>query len=254
MMSACLRNLVAGISGMFVAAFAGLATAGETTGLEVADGFAVTEYSGPELANDIIRMTVDPKGRIVVSGRGYIRILADDDGDGRADRAIPFADEPKDGAMGLLWEGDTLTFTGGGGLRRLRDADGDDRADGPSELIRKVKTGGEHDAHQIRRGPDGWLYLICGNFTGIDGSWASLASSPIREPVAGCLIRFKPDSTGSEIVADGFRNAYDFDFNENGEVFTYDSDNERCVSLPWYEPTRFYQVIPGDITAGGRRR
>jgi hypothetical protein len=30
------------------------------------------------------------------------------------------------------------------------------------------KTGGEHSAHAIRRGPDGWLYVLCGNNTGID--------------------------------------------------------------------------------------
>ena len=47
------------------------------------------------------------------------------------------------------------------------------------------------------------------------------------------------------MVADGFRNAYGFDFNPDGEPFTYDSDNERCVGLPWYEPCRFYHVVPG---------
>ena len=48
-----------------------------------------------------------------------------------------------------------------------------------------------------------------------------------------------------EAVCDGFRNAYDFDFNLDGEPFTYDSDNERCVGLPWYEPCRFYHIVPG---------
>ncbi len=58
-------------------------------------------------------------------------------------------------------------------------------------------------------------------------------------------MRFTPDRKKSEIVADGFRNPYGMDFNSDGELFTFDSDNERCVSLPWYEPTRFYHVIPG---------
>src|SRR5438067_1184789 len=49
----------------------------------------------------------------------------------------------------------------------------------------------------------------------------------------------------SEIVADGFRNPYGFDFNSDGELITYDSDNERCVGLPWYEGTRLYHVVPG---------
>src|SRR5438477_4862077 len=86
-------------------------------GLRVPPGFEVTEYADSKLANDIYCMTVDPKGRLVVAGRGYIRILVDDDGDGRADRAIDFANEPKDGAMGLCWEEDTLYVTGDGGLR-----------------------------------------------------------------------------------------------------------------------------------------
>ncbi|HXG12685.1 MAG TPA: hypothetical protein VNK04_23205 [Gemmataceae bacterium] len=214
-------------------------------GLRVPPGFEVTEFADSKLANDIYRLTIDPRGRVVVSGRGYIRILADDDNDGRADRAIDFADGPKDGAMGLLWEDRWLYFTGDGGLRRYRVTDSGDRADGPSELIRAMRTGGEHHAHDIRRGPDGWLYVLCGNNTGIDKSFAQLATSPIKEPVAGCVLRFTPDLKSSEIVADGFRNAYGMDFNLDGELFTYDSDNERCVSLPWYEPTRFYHVIPG---------
>jgi putative membrane-bound dehydrogenase-like protein len=214
-------------------------------GLRVPPGFEVTEFADSRLANDIFCMTLDPRGRVVVSGHGYIRILVDDDSDGRADRAIDFADGPKDGAQGMLWEGDSLYVVGDGGLRRYHDADGDGRADGPSELIRAIKTGGEHDAHALRRGPDGWLYLLCGNMAGVDRSLAQLPTSPIREPVAGCVLRFTPDLKRSEIVADGYRNPYGMDFDLDGELFTFDSDNERCVSLPWYEPTRFYHVIPG---------
>lgn len=214
-------------------------------GLQAPDGFEVSQYADETLTPDAIRLTVDPQGRIVVSGPGYIRILIDADRDGRAERAEDFSTEPRGGAMGLLWEGDSLYYVGQGGLRRLTDADHDDRADGPSELIREVKASGEHDAHALRRGPDGWLYLLCGNNAGIDASWAQLPTSPIREPVAGCVVRFSPDLQKSEIVADGFRNAYGMDFNDEGELFTFDSDNERCVSLPWYEPTRFYHVVPG---------
>src|ERR1043165_2929748 len=79
--------------------------------LKLPPGFDVVEFADGKLANDIYCMTIDPKGRIVVSGRGYIRILVDDDGDGKADRALDFAAEPKDGAMGLCWEGDTLFVT-----------------------------------------------------------------------------------------------------------------------------------------------
>jgi putative heme-binding domain-containing protein len=212
-------------------------------GLKVPAGFEVTEYADSRLANDIYCMTVDPAGRIIVAGRGYIRALVDDDGDGKADRAIDVADTPKDGAMGLCWESDTLYVTGDGGLRRFRIKDG--KAVGPSELIRKMKTGGEHAAHAIRRGPDGWLYVLCGNNTGIDRSFAHAPTSPVKEPIAGCVLRFSPDQQQSEIVAHGFRNPYGMDSDLGGDLYTFDSDNERCVSLPWYEPTRFYRIVPG---------
>ncbi len=214
-------------------------------GLRVPPGFEVTEYADSNLANDIFSMTLDPRGRIVVSGRGYIRILVDDHHVGRANRAIDFAAGPKEGAQGMLWEGSWLYFTADGGLRRYPVAKDGDRAAGPSELVRAMKTGGEHASHAIKRGPDGWLYVLGGNHSGVDKSYAQLPTSPIREPIAGCLLRFTPDLKASEIVADGFRNPYDMDFNPDGELFTFDSDNERCVSLPWYESTRFYHVIPG---------
>src|SRR5438552_10552229 len=39
-------------------------------GLKVPPGFEVTEFADAKLANDIYCMTLDPKGRVVVSGRG----------------------------------------------------------------------------------------------------------------------------------------------------------------------------------------
>jgi putative heme-binding domain-containing protein len=214
---------------------------GEFTGLRVPDGFEVVQYADGKLANDIFCMTFDPRGRVVVSGPGYIRLLIESDG--RAERAVELVPGLHGGPQGLFWEGDYLYFTADGGLRRqlIRN----DKAVGPSQLIRRMKTGGEHEAHAIERGPDGWLYVLCGNSTGIDSTYATLPSSPIREPIAGCVLRFTPDLQNSEIVADGFRNPYGMDFLPDGELVTFDSDNERCVSLPWYEPTRFYHVIPG---------
>src|SRR5262249_5984806 len=162
----------------------------------------------------------DSAGRVVVAGRGYVRVLVDKDGDGRADSAIDFADGPKDGAMGLLWEGNTLFCTGDGGLLRYT-AGTDGRAAGPPELIRKLKTAGEQDAHAIRGGPDGGLYVLCGNNGRITRAYAQTPASPVKEPVAGCVLRFSPDLKTSEVVADGFRNAYDMDFNADGELFTF---------------------------------
>src|SRR5690349_10759763 len=59
-------------------------------GLRVARGFRVTLYADSSLANDIYAMTLDSRGRVVVTSRGYIRTLVDTDDDGVADSAVDF--------------------------------------------------------------------------------------------------------------------------------------------------------------------
>lgn len=221
------------------------AQAAEETGLLVPKGFQVELFADDDLAHDVFNLTFDAQGRPVVSGPGYIKILLDTDGDGRADRAQQFADSPRNGAMGMYFIGRDLLCTGDAGLLRYRDANSDDRADGPPQVFLKLKTGGEHDAHAIRQGPDGWFYLICGNTTGISRSYISLAESPVKLPEYGVLMRLSPDLTAGEVLTHGFRNAYDFDFGPAGGLYTFDSDDERDSSLPWYRPTRVFQALPG---------
>jgi len=221
-----------------------IALADDTPRVHVPDGFGVALYADDDLAHDIYSMTIDSLGRVVVSGPGYVRILLDTDGDGRADAVRQYADGPRSGAQGLFFHGRDLLAVGDAGLLRYRDKNGDDRADGPPEVFLKIKTGGEHNAHAIRQGPDGWWYLLAGNSAGVNAEYASLPTSPIRRPQAGTLLRLKPDISGGEIVADGFRNAYDFAFGADGDVFVYDSDGERDVSLPWYRPTRVFNAVP----------
>lgn len=213
-------------------------------GVTVPQGFTVTKFSDDALAHDIFSMAIDSQGRVVVSGAGYIRILIDSDGDGKADTTKQFADGPATGAQGMCFFGRDLLCTGDGGLIRYRDADGDDVADGPPDTFLKMETGGEHNAHAIRRGPDGWWYLITGNTSLITSGYATLPTSPVKEPMGGAVLRLKPDLSGGEVFAHGFRNAYDFDFDAHGELYVYDSDSERDVSLPWYLPTRLFQVLP----------
>ena len=212
-------------------------------GVKVPEGFEVTEFAGNELAHDVYSMTLDAKGRVVVAGAGFVKILVDNNGDGKADEAKVFSEVPKNGAQGMYFLGRSLVCVGDGGLLRLDDTNGDDIADGPPDNFLKLKTGGEHDVHSIQQGPDGWWYLIAGNNAGINSKYATLPTSPIKSPRAGVLFRLKPDLTGGELLADGFRNAYDFAFNPQGDIFTYDSDEEREISLPWYRPTRVYHAL-----------
>ena len=212
-------------------------------GLKIPDGFRVTVVADETLANDTYAMTLDARGRVVVTTRGSVSTLVDTDGDGRADRADLFA-TTQTGGMGLCFDGNDLLFCGDGWLSRYRDADGDGRADGPPErLLPLVFT--EHGGHAMRKGPDGFWYVIGGNDSGIGPGHATLPGSPVVAPEAGGLLRLTPDGKRSEILAHGFRNPYDFDFNASGDLFTYDSDVERDVFLPWYAPTRLFHLATG---------
>lgn len=218
---------------------------GAEPALKAPAGFDVDLFADDDLAHDIHCMTIDSRGRITVAGNGFIKILIDADADGVADKAELFTGGPAVGVQGMYWHGSDLLAVGGEGLLRYRDRNGDDKADGPPDVLLRVKCGGEHHAHSIQRGPDGWWYLIAGNDTGIDAKYVSLPTAPIKQPVAGVLYRLKPDLSGGEVVADGLRNSYDFAFNRTADPFTFDSDDERDVSLPWYRPTRVFQLLPG---------
>jgi putative heme-binding domain-containing protein len=212
--------------------------------LKLPPGFTARLYADNPVAPDIYTMTIDDDGRVLVAGPGYVRLLVPGSDD-YADRAIDLIDGLKDGPMGLLVEGEYLYVVGDGGLKRYRGYNGKDKLKGPPELLLALKATGEHDAHAVRRGPDGWLYVLCGNNAGVRGELITGDRSPVKDPIAGALLRLSPDFKTVEVVADGYRNPYSFDFSLEGEPFTYDSDNERCVGLPWYEGCRFYHVVPG---------
>jgi putative membrane-bound dehydrogenase-like protein len=225
----------------FLSLFVFISPAGaEDLGLRVAPGFRVTLYADQDLANDIFAMTLDSHGRVVVTGPGYIKVLHDTKGTGKAEKATLFATPPT-GGMGLCFDGTDLYFCGGGWLSRYRDPSGKGRADGPPEHLLPLAYS-EHGGHAMRKGPDGWWYVIGGNDSHFGPQHQTLPRSPIKNPEGGALLRLTPDCRQCEVIAQGFRNPYDFDFNEAGDLFTYDSDCERDFFLPWYTPTRIYHI------------
>ena len=212
-------------------------------GIRLERGFSFQQFSDENLANDIWTMTINPRGEVVVSGPGYISTLLDTDKDGRADRAERFATTK--GAMGLAFDpsGKQVLVMGDGWLSEYRDENLDRIADGPPRKILPFQSG-EHGGHAIKRGPDGWWWVLGGNDAGFSSQHDS-SNSYGRKPSAGALLRISPDLGQSEIFADGFRNPYDFAFNDRGEVFTFDSDCERDYFLPWYSGCRVYHIQRG---------
>jgi len=216
----------------------------------VPDGFRVVRAADDTLAHDCFCMTLDGQGRPVISGPGYLRTLIDQDGDGTYDRAIEWTKSIKAGAQGLWFENNTLYYVSDGGLWKSQDANSDSVADQAPTRVLELPTGGEHDAHAIRRGPDGYWYLMVGNYAGAISKINSDPQAPVsagsgQRPRAGTLWRISPDFSKRGVWAHGLRNCYDFDFLPDGQVVTYDSDDEREATLPWYRPTRVLALGPG---------
>jgi len=180
------------------------------------------------------------------------------------------ADEPLPavGAHGLLYAFDSLYVIvgetmGKRGLWRLRDTDGDDQFD-KMDFLREMKGGGEHGPHSLALSPDGKsLYFANGNHTdlpvGLEKSravrwdedhllprmWDARGHAKDKFAPGGYIARTNPDGKTMELFALGFRNQFDLSFDQNGELFTYDSDMEWDQGAPWYMPTRINHVVDG---------
>src|SRR5262249_41698943 len=61
----------------------------------------------------------------------------------------------------------------------------------------------------------------------------------------GWIARTEPDGKTWEMFSIGYRNCYSIDFSADGELFTYDSDMEWDMGMPWYRPTRVAHVTSG---------
>jgi putative heme-binding domain-containing protein len=220
-----------------------------------------------------VSMTIDPKGRLIVSdqyGKLY-RVTPSKPGGSPSETKVETIDVPTGGAHGLLWAFDSLYVmnnegqggSGKRGLYRVRDTNGDDSLD-KVELLREIAGGGEHGSHAIVLSPDGKsLYIVAGNATrlpeltssrvpliwGEDNVLAHMVDGAgfmtNEKAPGGWVCKTDPDGKTLELISMGYRNAYDMAFNLDGELFTYDSDMEWDMSLPWYRPTRVCQVVSG---------
>jgi putative heme-binding domain-containing protein len=241
--------------------------------LKVLDGFDVELlYSVPkDTQGSWVAMTVDAKGRLVVSDQygGLYRVTPPAIGSDPNGTFIEPLGIELGQAQGLLYAFDSLyvmvanggAYTGRG-LYRVFDRDGDDQYD-EVKYLRKLEGGGEHGPHAIVPAPDGEsLYVIIGNQTKITETVGSKVPKVWDEDIilpraygngfmkgvpapGGCIYQIDPDGKNWEIMAVGFRNEYDAAVNRHGELFTFDADMEWDMNTPWYRPTRVCHVVSG---------
>ena len=174
-------------------------------------------------------------------------------------------------AQGLAWAFNSLyvvvNHKGDSNLRRtsgfyrLQDTDNDDQLD-KITLLKTLVGEEEHGPHSVKLSPDGMsLYVVAGNHTVLPDKITNYSLPPVwkRDNIMPDRFELDPrtadaagwiakvDSSGKnwELVSAGLRNTFDVAFNKDGDLFTYDSDMEWDIGMPWYRPTRVCHVTSG---------
>jgi putative heme-binding domain-containing protein len=232
--------------------------------------FSVEEAAPASLTGSLIAMTFDSLGRPVVSKeRGHPTVLIDSNGDGVYDAEKTFTDQMRN-CQGLWFDARALYGScndaqGQAGLYRAEDTDGDDAADTFTRINVFERTMGEHGPHDIQRGPDGEITVMLGNHTAVPAELIE-PGSPLAGYKESQLLERYMDARGhaAGIMAPGgyvarlnretgrytllfgcFRNAYSHAYNLEGEAFTFDSDMEWDINMPWYREVRTVHAVPG---------
>lgn len=178
-----------------------------------------------------------------------IRVYADTTGRGNADSVSVFANgfnQPDTGiAEGVLAHRGNVWFTCAPNFWMLRE----DGRSGRAASRRVLHTGygleiagATHGLHGLTWGPDGRIYFSMGD----RGLHVADGERTVSCPDSGAVLRCNPDGTGLEIYATGLRNPEELAFDEYGNLFTGDNDQD-----PGDESRLVHVVEGGD--SGWRR-
>lgn len=218
-----------------------------------------------------VNMCVDDKGRLITSDQtGRLYRITPPTRTGKAeDTKVEQLPVDLGEAHGLLWAFDSLYVVVNrgkkydSGLWRVTSSRKNDVLD-TKEMLRPIQGNGEHGPHAVVLGPDKKsLYVLAGNHTklvDLAGStvpkvWGEDFLTPrlwdasghavgVMAP-GGCIYQTDPDGKNWTLISMGYRNQFDAAFNHAGDLFTFDSDMEWDMNLPWYRPTRVCHAVPG---------
>lgn len=196
----------------------------------------------PDLNGDSIH---DFRDLTVESER--IRVLKDDDKDGKADVSHIYAEDFRGMLTGVA--GSVLThegkvyLTAAPDLWQLEDTD----KDGDFDVKTSISHGygihiayAGHDMSGLTLGPDGKIYWSIGdigvNVKDADGKqWAY--------PNEGAVMRINPDGTEFEVFAHGLRNPQELAFDKYGNLISVDNDGDNPG-----ERERYVHILEGSDT------
>ena len=247
---------------------------------QVPDGFEITLWASTPMLHNPTNIDIDKDGRIwVAEGVRYrthharqpegdrIVVLTDTDGDGKADEAHTFVQEPAliaplgvsviDNKVIVAQPPDLIVYT---------DVDRNLTFD-PAVDKREVLLSGfqginhDHSLHSVTVAPDGTWVFNSGNTGGmftdksgktfrIFGSYRPQPVGPFTFPndpavyagkpsddghvyVGGFTVRMNPDGTNAEIIGFNYRNSYEQSVTSLGDVFQNDNDDPPACRVSW---------------------
>lgn len=237
--------------------------------LAVADDLEVTVWAKAPLVRNPTNIDVDFKGRVwVTEGVNYRRhfgrdpagdrvtVIEDTDGNGIADRATPFVQEPGLVApLGMAVIDNQIVVSNAPDLIVYTDVDRngvfDPRVDRRDVLLTGfLGHNHDHSLHSVTFGPDGKWYFSHGNcgalvtdrsgrtfrigsvYGGAENTYgwkamdiAGAQSDDGHVYVGGVAFRMNPDGTRLEVIGQNFRNSYEQSVTSFGDVFQSDNDD-----------------------------
>lgn len=239
-------------------------------GVQVPPGFAVEKLRDAQPGESSwVSLAFDPQGRLVLGRegrdkhRGLLRLtLPTAAGESIYSESL---DDTLNEPRGLAFRGHDLFVNANNDLGLFRLTDPGDGRYAQKTLLRTSPGHVGHGRNALAFGHDGHLYSIHGNDTRLPDDFDPAASRCVHAAVdrlqacrwdralfdyqaklpAGHMIRTTESGQPWELFALGFRNPYGLTFNDDGEAFTFDADNEGDLGTPWYRPTRINHIVSG---------
>jgi len=182
---------------------------------------------GPRAATAFVAVDYLTGLGVDIVRRDEIRLVADTDNDGYADRATVFAGG-FNSIQGMTFHAGAVYVMHAPLLTVLRDTDGDDKADERRDLVSGLGLPPEknpprlHCANGVVMGHDGWLYLALGDH----GCDVRRAEGDRLVLEGGGILRCRPDGHDLHVFATGLRNIYDVALDAQLNVFVRDNEND----------------------------
>ncbi|MET2986101.1 hypothetical protein [Aureibaculum conchae] len=223
-----------------------------------------------------VSITKDDEGRLYTSDQfGHLYHVTLPNAKNKLDSAsVKKLDMNIGQAQGLLWHNEALYAMVNANIERdlkiysgfykMTDSNDDSEFDKVDTLMIFKGSFGEHGPHNIELSPDKKsMYLVVGNHVEIPKDMNSLVprvwgednllpiikdpsghANDIKAP-GGWVAKVDIDTEKWTLHSVGTRNTYDIAFNDDGELFGFDSDMEYDIGMPWYRPIRLCHFTSG---------